>query len=150
MALQIESKAYSAEVGERSDWAVRAFAVAACVPYETARALCECAGRKANQGTPWRALKTVAAELVPGAVPQIARVDFIGDPTLAQFAAAHTTGHYVVILEPRRWSHAVALIDGVVHDHARYSWRGVANGVANGPRKHAGARRRVMYFFKFV
>jgi hypothetical protein len=151
MALKIETAAYAVDVGERNDCAVRAVATAACVPYAAAYSTMRSLGRKPGDGTPWHVLDAAISFFAPGTVQQSARVDFQGEPTLAQFAAAHPRGHFVVCTVNRREAHAYALIDGAVHDHAKYSWpRDSAGYVTGSPHRHAGARRRVRRFWQLI
>ena len=98
---------YSSESGERRDCSVRAFSVAACVSYSAAQEIFRRCGRKPNKGTPFYVTDRVVKREFPNAV-------FYGasNLTLPKFAKEHSEGHYIVHVR----GHALALVDGVIHD----------------------------------
>lgn len=113
-------------LGESNDCAVRALAVAACLPYASAHALFAAAGREPRQTVSEAQVHRAIAAAVPGAA---FRRPMRGAVTLARFVAAFPTGHYVVCTS----NHALAVVDGVVHD-----WR------------PARPRRRVVCYWRLV
>lgn len=98
---------YASAEGERRDCAVRSFAVAACVSYDTALNLFADFGRELNRGTSRYITERVIEDQFPNA-------QLIDEPglTLPKFAKQYNEGHYIVHV--RR--HALAVVDGVIHD----------------------------------
>jgi hypothetical protein len=90
---------------ENKDCSVRAHAVAACVSYAEAHALYAKHGRAARCPTSYST--TYAA------MREVASME-LGSPrcTIAAFVKARPVGHYVVHVS----AHALAIVDGVVHD----------------------------------
>jgi hypothetical protein len=111
--------AYSAPgiAGETRDCSVRAHAVAACIDYSEAHALYARHGRPARCGTSINTTFDCMGAIGAPEVP-LARC------TVGAFVKAHPAGHYVVHVK----GHALAIVDGVVHDWGKYT---------------SGARRRV-------
>jgi len=111
---------------ERNDCAVRALALSTGIPYAKAHDLLKAEGRKDRRGTKtWmteRALKKSGAqvELLSAWVHRTA--------TLAEAVRTLRNGRYLIIVR----GHALALIDGVIHDagdisdarcRVRQAWR---------------------------
>lgn len=120
--------------GEARDCTVRALATAACIDYDTAHAALADAGRTPRKGCGVREMQTAIgalgfkAEFVKlrqWAYPfrGCGRARWCG-PTLAAFIHANRTGHYVVF--GRR--HAVAVVDGELHDWVSRSGRQQVDG----------------------
>ena len=91
---------------ERHDCAVRALAVAADISYDEAHAALKRNGRKDKRATYPASTRGVAAEY-----------GFVEEPekrgkTLAQFTRQQPVGRYLVRIR----NHALAVVDGVVHD----------------------------------
>jgi hypothetical protein len=111
---------------ENKDCTVRSFACAADVPYTVAHDVARRAGRKNGQGWhPDKILKVAAEDglvefkAVPVGAQNVLRRDRwcglvtkIQYPTVEQVVRRHTQGRYIVVT----CNHAMALIDGVVHD----------------------------------
>lgn len=93
---------------EHNDCVVRAFATAACVSYEAAHELFKRHGRKDRHKTYPLTTKAVMAEAFPGLEPRLHPCG----TTLARFVEENHTGHYIVHVS----GHALAVVDGVVHD----------------------------------
>jgi hypothetical protein len=109
-------------VHESRDCAVREFATATDIPYARAHALLKAAGRRDRKGTRTTSFNLALAtsgidyECLP------IRLDgLLGGsrtfPTLAQTVQRYSTGRYVIMT----CNHAMALIDGVIHDKGAVS-----------------------------
>ena len=117
MVIRHETGSYTAPApaeqrNERSDCAVRALMVAACIDYYAAYTALAIAGRKKNQGTHVSQMRAAIKSLVPGAM-EGAR----NPVTIARFVRDNPRGHFILFV---RW-HFVAVCDGVIHDH---NWHG--------------------------
>lgn len=111
---------------ENKDCTVRSFACAADVPYSVAHDVAKRSGRKNGRGWYPEKILAVAAQEglvefvnVPVGAQHVQRhhwlhgfVIKIQYPTVEQVARRHTQGRYIVVT----CNHAMALIDGVVHD----------------------------------
>lgn len=99
---------------EVRDCGVRALRVAAGCTYEQAHKTLGIYGRIARRGTYNRTMHISAG--LYGLKPVATMAGGVGvkllHPTLAQFAAAHRSGAFVL----RVHTHFIALVDGVVHD----------------------------------
>ena len=118
---------------ELNDCAVIAASVAINIPYAAVHAVFAAAGRKPRRGTSVRKINASLASLAsaagaakPDQVSHLPRVRGQKNLTLAQWLATHRTGRHLVVVT----GHAIAVIDGVVHDWGR---------ATSGPRK------RVLY-----
>jgi len=114
---------------ENNDCAVIATSVAINKPYTAVHAVYAAAGRKPRRGTSVKKIDASLASLASAAgaaKPDQVRHWGQGHPTLAQWLATHRTGRHLVVVT----GHAIAVIDGVVHDWGR---------ATSGPRK------RVLY-----
>lgn len=160
MKMKLESEVYSVAAtvtDERNDCGVRALMVAACIDYATAHDCCRLSGRKFRDGMfnyqMSAAIKRAgfiacAQDYAPAKVREYFRAprwdrQYIsnGDgpqrvrryvyPTIAEFAARHPRGHFILQV----LGHYVALCDGVVHD-----WK----------MRTARARREVRAFWQLV
>lgn len=98
---------YSEAKGERKDCAVRAVAVAFSLPYSESYARFAAAGREPGKATPRYISRDVITALGG------CRLDEWKGKTLARFLREAPAGRYVVGVT----GHAIAVIDGVVHDH---------------------------------
>ena len=92
---------------ERSDCAVRALSVAACVDYYTAYTALAIAGRRKNRGTYAHQMYAAITRLVPDA-----RQGAHNPVTIARFVRDNPRGHFILFV---RW-HFAAVCDGVLHD----------------------------------
>ena len=124
----LQMDARPADVNERNDCAVRATVCASALPYAEVHAAYAAAGRAARRGTPWSVCQAAARALFGPDVEIVkfdANYELIGSPwrrrwhasgrpTLAQFAAQHRKGCYIVVIK----GHAFALVDGVQLDTA--------------------------------
>lgn len=111
--------AYAGPAGDRNDCAVRALSVADGMAYKDAHAAFAAQGRKAGQGTSVsvsrRVLKIagfyeVTVVPVPAKFPK--RPNHFVQPSIAKFAREHKEGAWILHTS----SHALALVNGVVHD----------------------------------
>lgn len=102
---------------EKRDCTVRSLACAADIPYVDAHRIAKKSGRKNGRG--WWSEKNLAVAKqeglldfakVPCAIP--GRNYTRTYPTVAQIIARHKTGRYIICTR----KHAMALIDGVIHD----------------------------------
>lgn len=134
---------------ERQDCAVRAFAVAACLPYERAHELYAAAGRRDRKGTPRRITASVlqaagfgralARALAFDRGKRIAKIDprgrWIGTADDGRYGSIRfswerqrpTLSRFVADHASGHWlvavrNHMLAVVDGVVHD-----WRPTPN-----------------------
>lgn len=116
---------------ERNDCTVRAFAVAAGVPYSDAHAFVARLGRQDRRGLRFTADKfttVIESQLAYGYV--VTRVSLRRGETVARTMLHMQTGRYLVI----KTGHAFGVVDGVIHDSPVVS----------------GARGRVLAAFKFT
>jgi len=111
---------------EHNDCAVIATSVAVNKPYDAVHAVYAAAGRKHRRGSTITMMDESLANLAAAADTARPAKARQGGVTLAQWIAAHRTGRYVVAVT----GHAIAVIDGVIHDWGR---------ATSGPRK------RVLY-----
>lgn len=95
-------------LGEQRDCVVRAVSVAGCLDYHQAHALLAKHGRRPRCAT---YIRSTIGAMREGFGSE---VRYGNKLTLAQFAAKHSKGHYVLLTS----SHAIALVDGVVYDWA--------------------------------
>ena len=108
---------YSSEVytqktgfmGEDKDCSVRAYATAACVSYEHAHLLFSKHGRRYGHSTPGSVTHGVLSQEFPGYKREFCRHLGI---KLKTWVDQHSKGHYIVHTN----KHALAVIDGVIHD----------------------------------
>lgn len=129
----VEHNARPEGIKERSDCFIRAMTKASGLPYEQVHKVFKASGRPDRRGTPWHAVRHGTPALL-GAETQFVMFDYhyesignywsrqrraVGRPTLAQFAAEHKTGRYVIVIR----SHAFAMIDGVQYDTAKNGTR---------------------------
>ena len=97
------------------DCTVRALALAAELDYDIAWLLLAESGRKLGKSHP---MFLGLLEAARQGYIQYRRVDDCGQ-TLKQFTAAHPSGRFILrISGTPRINHAIAVIDGVVHDKA--------------------------------
>ena len=147
-----------------NDCAVRSLAVSASVPMEDVATMLQALGRKPGDGTSTRVCMLGIKALGGQEVPTMRRIPpkqrrrtrrMISDGgygyteqemrplTIAQFAARYPTGRYVLLLD----THAVAMIDGVLHDwpwlKRRRSKSGLVETVLD-----AKPRRRVYFAYR--
>jgi hypothetical protein len=109
---------YSAHPGERNDCSVRAFSVAACVPYQESYRLFAGQGRRPRRGTLDSVTRAVIATNVPTS-RELSQAE-LTEPnewrfkrlTIPQFAKKFNKGHFIV----HSRTHALAVINGVIHD----------------------------------
>lgn len=104
---------YATGNGERNDCSVRAYAVAACVSYESAHQLYTKHGRLPGKRTRYMTTTLVLRETFPNATSLSPYI------SLNRFVAMNPKGHFILHTK----SHAFALCDGIVHDwgnHPRY------------------------------
>lgn len=109
---------------EQNDCVVRAMTIATGKGYDEIHALLKSHGRRNKCGTPFGVIN---AALVCLGLPELTRIDpdyrvicgrytmrrqATSRPTLAQWAAQHREGKYMVIIR----GHAFAVIDGVQYD----------------------------------
>ncbi len=90
---------------ETNDCVVRAWAIAAQIPYAEAHAAFKAAGRRDRRGTKLHVSEAVMGDL--RCYPRGSRV------TVAKWLRANPSGHFVVFVR----GHAFAVIDGVCHDY---------------------------------
>ena len=104
---------YYASLGdglERSDCAVRAISIAACISYEAAHALLEKHGRQRGKPTKWTVIRKAMEDLFP----EVWFKSFASTKplTLVRICELYPKGNFVLFTT----RHAFALCDGVVHD----------------------------------
>ena len=104
---------YYSEIGnDRSDCAVRATAVAFCMPYNVVADLFFKHGRRKGCGTQRRISFNVMREIAPG-IEMLSPGERL---TIGQFKLRYPKGHYIVFVS----QHALAICDGVVYDWPRF------------------------------
>ena len=108
MAIIVERDTYAGPKGERGDCSIRAFSVAACVSYDSARQVFEKHGKHPNKGTPYAVSLDAIKDHFPAS--PVIRID--KKLTVNQFVKQHQEGHYIVHVT----RHAFAVVDGIVHD----------------------------------
>jgi len=107
---------------ETRDCSVRAVALAADVPYADAHLALKKAGRRDRKGASMNQIKHALSDVSRSiATEPIAIVDkfyaTVTYPTLQQVIRSHRTGRYVICTG----RHAMALIDGQIHDAGEIS-----------------------------
>ena len=121
--MQHTGEVYSTGGGnDHRDCSVRAYAVAACIDYNTAYEIFKRHGRRDGHST---RLETTRA-VIENTFPDANLKEHNPRPTLNQFLILNPKGHFMIHVR----GHALAVTDGIAHDwefHPRYivrlSWR---------------------------
>lgn len=98
------------DMPEHRDCVVRAVSVASGKPYSTIHAQLKACGRKDRRGTKLQTSACFFTMFFPNA--NYKNLQVLGRPTLSQFVRAYPTGRFVLFTR----AHALALVDGIVHD----------------------------------
>ena len=103
----------AAALGERNDCTVLSFEAAVGIPYLESHAILKGAGRKDKHGIRFKTvLLCHLTGFVWGGRYMLDRRNDT-DTTLRAFVEAHQEGRYIVLTD----GHALALVDGVIHDN---------------------------------
>lgn len=108
----VREKYASLGKGENNDCVVRATAIALGLEYDHVHAVFAAHGRTPGRRTKRHVSAAVFAELFPCIAREFAIKDANRFQTLAQFRKGHKTGRFIVFVR----GHALALVNGTVHD----------------------------------